>query len=102
MTLTLVVRATAQAEIEEAANWYEQREVDVGATFVAAVDATFDRMIAAPLQFPLIRDGEPFRRALVEHFPYHVFFEMVAPRLVVLAVAHERRRPGYWRARTRR
>jgi plasmid stabilization system protein ParE len=93
----LVVRAAARREIEEAAEWYEGREPDLGAAFVEAVEARIERV---PQQFALVNPQEPYRRALVARFPYHVFFEVLDDRVVVIAVAHERRRPGYWRSRS--
>lgn len=99
MTRTLVVRAAAGAEIEAAAGWYERRQPDLGGDFVVEVEATFARVLNAPFQFAVLKAGDPFRRALVERFPYHVFFEVLEDLVVVVAVAHERRRPGYWRRR---
>lgn len=58
-----------------------------------------DRLVLAPFEFAVVSEGEAFRRARLNRFPFHVFFEVVGEKVVVLAVAHERRRPGYWRAR---
>jgi toxin ParE1/3/4 len=97
----LVVRAAARLEIEEAAEWYEGREPDLGVAFLEAVEALFGRIEHTPQQFAPINAREPYHRALVARFPYHVFFEILEDRVVVIAVAHERRRPGYWRSRHR-
>ena len=40
-----------------------------------------------------------FRQVTVPRFPYRVVFLETEPEILVVAVAHERRRPGYWRAR---
>ena len=42
----------------------------------------------------------PIRKALLEQFPYLVVFELQAERVLVLAVAHAKRQPLYWLART--
>lgn len=101
MTRVLVVRAAARLEIEEAAEWYEIREPDLGVAFIESVEAIFGRIERTPQQFEPMNTREPYRRALIARFPYHVFFEALEERVVVIAVAHERRRSGYWRARHR-
>lgn len=101
MTRVLLVRAAARLEIEEATEWYESREPDLGVAFVEAVAALFGRIERTPQQFAPINTREPYRRALVARFPYHVFFEVFDDSVVVIAVAYESRRPGYWRSRHR-
>lgn len=100
MSRVLVVRAAARLEIEEAAEWYEGREPDLGVAFLEAVEALFGRIEHTPQQFAPISAREPYHRALVARFQYHVFFDILEDRVVVIAVAHERRRPGYWRSHT--
>jgi hypothetical protein len=43
--------------------------------------------------------GRALRKALLKRFPYAVYFELRDEECVVWAVAHGRRRPGYWRGR---
>jgi hypothetical protein len=40
-----------------------------------------------------------FRRLLLRKYPYFVVFRELPRRIQILAVAHAKRRPGYWRAR---
>ena len=47
MTRTLVVRAAARAEIEQAAGWYERRQPELGEDFVVEIEATFARVLNA-------------------------------------------------------
>lgn len=54
----------------------------------------FDAIEAEPEGFPFLRD--PYRRTLLERFPYAVIYKVTTPRVYVRAVAHGRRRPGYW------
>lgn len=55
----LVVRAAARLEIEEAAEWYEGREPDLGSAFVEAVEAIFNRIERVPQQFAMLNQREP-------------------------------------------
>ena len=69
------------------------------AGFVDAIDATLLQIAALPERFPVIYAPD-IRSAKVRHFPYRVVFVVVGEDIDVIAVAHTRRRPTYWRRRT--
>lgn len=97
MRLSLVLRRAAQSEFDEAADWYEQQRRGLGRDFVKQVQAVFNRMRRVPKQFPVVIEN--VRQALVERFPYSVFFVVEPKRIVVLAVFHHRRDPAIWQRR---
>lgn len=94
MKRPLVVGPIAEREVEEAARWYEARERGLGQAFVDEVLHTLDAIEAEPETLPLLRD--PYRRKLLDRFPYAVIYKVTSKRVYVRAVAHGRRRPGYW------
>jgi len=66
------------------------------------VDETILAIANDPLRFPIYegkRLSRPFRRALVPRFPYIVVFEAREEEIVIVAVAHASRDPGYWEHR---
>ncbi|MBX3228609.1 MAG: type II toxin-antitoxin system RelE/ParE family toxin [Labilithrix sp.] len=77
---------------------YQRQRAGRGLRFLAAIDVALVRIVAAPLSFPLLRPPH-VRSAKVERFPYRVVFLVTGEDVRVLAVAHGRRRPGYWRRR---
>lgn len=89
----------ALAEAEEAQLWYENKREGLGETFAAAVERAINRITEAP-HFARA-DGDEVRRLVLERFPYSVVYVVLDSRIVVLAVAHSRRQPGYWRHRLR-
>ena len=92
----------ALEEFEQASAWYERARPGVGHRFAARVDDTIDRIAEAPLSFPvLLRLDATYivRRARLDRFPYGVVFLPLASDVRILAVAHLRRRPGYWQGR---
>ncbi len=97
MNVVVVLQDDADIEVEEAALWYEARRPGLGLEYVAAVSHTLADIGASPERFPVWR--LPWRRARLDRFPYVAFFEVQGDRVVVWAVAHTRRRPGYWVAR---
>jgi plasmid stabilization system protein ParE len=97
MSLPIVLRRKAQAEFDEAIDWYEQQRVGLGVEFAERVQAVFDRISATPeIHAVVYRD---VRKAFVRQFPYSVFYRIKADRVVVLAVFHDKRNPNIWKAR---
>lgn len=80
----------------EAAAWYEAQKTGLGADLLAVVDEAFERIVANPKSYAHWREDRPYRRCVVPRFPYVVFFTVEEQSILVVAVAHARRRPGYW------
>jgi plasmid stabilization system protein ParE len=87
----------ARAELRRAARWYERRRVGLGHALVDSVIDAEQRIRENP------RSGAPFRentrRMFVERFPYGLVYREEGSDILILAVAHLRRRPDYWRDR---
>lgn len=101
--MKLRVLSTAEAEATEAACWYDDQSIGLGELFLAEYAAALSAVEFDPLQFGLL-ETEPagrFRRCILRRFPYAVIFEILPNEVLVLAVAHSSRRPGYWRDRAK-
>ena len=92
--MPVVFRPEARAEFVDAWSWYEEQRPGLGDELVTCVEAAIASAARAPLAHPMV--DEPVRRILVKRFPYAVFFVPGNDNLLVLAVAHARREPGYW------
>ena len=91
----------ADAEYRLAGRWYEDRRERLGLEFFDAVDATIDQIVTMPragAPVPRMPSDLPVRRRAVTRFPYHVVYLETTP-IRILAVAHDRRKPGYWASR---
>ena len=97
MTPRLVFRPQAEAELLDAQRWYEKQRPELGQAFAAAVDSALTGILQNPLAYPRVH-GET-RRALVQRFPYGIYFRAIANEVVVLAVMHGRRLPRRWQSR---
>lgn len=96
--IEVVFHRLAAAEYRAARNWYAARSTQVAARFRSAVDHAVQR-IASNVSGQA-RLGRKYRWARVRQFPYVlVFRERSAETIMVVAVAHTSRRPGYWRHR---
>ncbi len=87
---------SARAEFEAAAVWYESHAGGLGERFVASVDEMVVRIGAAPREFPVWEGDRRFRRAVVQQFPYVIFFRELSDGIEVVPVAHAEREPGCW------
>ncbi len=87
----------AREEFLEAAAFYEREAVGLGAEFIDEFDHAV-RLIAANPHLGPHFEGT-FRRKLLRRFPFQLIYEVTAEEVLLVAVAHLRRRPGYWRDR---
>ena len=97
--MRIVLHPEAEAELDEAERWYEERAVGLGLDFLFEVDATVGRIRAFPRAWPEVRPG--IRRALVHRFPFGLLYAPSQDLIYVVAVMHLSRKPGYWRDRLR-
>lgn len=98
----LLVDRQANREIDEAADWYEAEREGLGLRFLEVLDQTLQLVSDRPESFPRLRLGAAdlvLRRALLHRFPYAIVFLVLENELRILAVAHHKRRPGYWLGR---
>ena len=93
----VIFRRDARAESRAAARWYERARAGLGDQFADAVQETLDRIVQMPGRFAIVHKDT--RRALVDHFPYAVFFRVVSGRIRVIAVFHTSRDPAVWQQR---
>lgn len=87
----------AEMELGEAAAYYEERVTGLGERFAREVDRFTAMLLAHPDLGAEIEPG--LRRFVLDRFPHALIYSMAGEVLYVLAVAHQRRRPGYWRER---
>ena len=102
--MRLELHPEARAELRSAALWYDEQRSGLGDEFIAEVSVTLDRIDNVPESYPTwpgTRAADPLiRRATIQRFPYVIAFEKHEQHVLVLAVAHARRRPLYWLTRT--
>ena len=96
----LVIRPEAEAEIAEAAQWYEAQERGLGREFLRAVRAATAGVRCNPLLYQTII--EEARRVLVRRFPYSIIYEIHGSDVVVLGCFHSARDPQEWQGRITR
>lgn len=89
----------AAAELDDAALWYEQEQSGLGGAFLSEVSRAIATIEGAPAAWTLFRKSRRIRRFLLTRFPYALLYRADVDAIVIVAVAHTKRLPGYWRAR---
>ena len=92
----------ARRELREAVFWYDDQKPGLGIDFYDAIDEAITSIHRWPRSAPVFPDWLDqltVRSMSVAVFPYRVLYYLTDTSLVILAYAHESRRPGYWRHR---
>ena len=96
-----ILESAAQEAIEAAA-WYEQERPGLGVEFERAVNAAMDLLETdvVPLATMAGSAGaKGMQRLFLKRFPYDVVVRQTPEAIIIVAIAHHSRRPGYWRGR---
>jgi plasmid stabilization system protein ParE len=97
MRLPVVLSIEAEADLDQAAQWYEQRSARLGADLVTKVHDILVRIGDNPELYPKVHHD--IRRALVRRFPYGVFYRVSVSGVEVVGIFHDRRDPSTWQDR---
>jgi plasmid stabilization system protein ParE len=89
----------AQREFEEAINFYNQQRENIGEEFAAEVLNAIKRILSQPEAWTKL--SKRTRRCRTKRFPYGVIYQIHGDGILIVAVAHLRRKPRYWRDRLR-
>ena len=94
----LVINDEAADELDEAIRYYENKCPGIGANFADRVSEAFHRIQRTPPLYPFHKDTR-VQKCQIKRFPYTVFYLELDDHIVVIAVAHQKRRPDYWKFR---
>jgi plasmid stabilization system protein ParE len=87
----------AWIEVEAADDWYQLQSEEASAAFLAEVYSAFETISQAPRRWPMYLHGT--RRFLLHHFPFSIVYLDDPDGVTFVAVAHNKRKPGYWKER---
>jgi plasmid stabilization system protein ParE len=89
----------AESELDDAIRWYQAQAPGLGEAFLLEVMTTARRIARYPGAWQLLE--QDIRRCRLTRFPYGLIYAVERNDIVVLAVAHLHRKPGYWRERVK-
>lgn len=91
------IHPEAIAEARAAYRWYGERSASAAAAYLAELDLAVAAIAENPEMWP--RHAHGMRRYILHRFPFYLVYRETADRLEIIAVAHGRRKPGYWKDR---
>ncbi|MCE7949965.1 MAG: type II toxin-antitoxin system RelE/ParE family toxin [Xanthomonadales bacterium PRO7] len=97
MALRIELHPGAEIDIEEARRWYAQRSPIAAHAFLLEVEHVMERVAGSPERWPShIADTRSYS---FPRFPFRLVYFVRDSVVVVVAVCHHRRKPGYWAVR---
>ena len=99
MNRRLIVRPEAEADLTDAAAWYDSREPGLGLGLLSEVRSAITRALKHPESFTRVRRNPTVRRILTRRFPYRVFFIVRPDAIVVFAMLHAAQHDRVWKQR---
>jgi len=98
MTRPIRFDPAARRELNEAADFYDAEDPGLGGAFLDAAERAFEQIQAFPESSPISLG--PVRTKVLSAFPFSIIYWVTDDEvIIVLALAHHRRRSEYWRAR---
>ena len=94
----MVFHRAARRELDDAMAWYEQRQRGLGLDLADEVERVLNRIQQDPAGGSPYKDIG-YRLRFVRRFPYVIYYLELDESIWIAAVAHGKRRPGYWRRR---
>lgn len=95
VTRQILVRPEAEAEVQEAFDWYEEQSEGLGLEFLRAIEACLSGVSRNPFAYTVVKVPN-VRRAVVRRFPYALFYLVDDEAIVIIAVFNVKRRPIDW------
>ncbi len=87
----------AANELVAASEWYRERSEIAARAFLIETDQAIKNIRNTPLRYPTFQNET--RRLILPRFPFSIVYRFEASLIEVIAVAHHKRRPGYWKSR---
>lgn len=97
--MKLRIHRLAVVEIDHEVDYYESRQPGLGAELEDELDAVFSTILRLPHAAPQWKNRVDQRVAVLDRFPFTLPYQIGDDEIVVLALAHTSRRPGYWSRR---
>ena len=95
--LPVEIHPSALEEAHAAYHWYKERNETVAKSFLAELDHAIELVSEEPMRWSAYLDRT--RRFLIKKFPFSIIYCHQNQTVQILAIAHERRKPGYWKNR---
>ncbi len=98
MKSQIQISQLAESDISQATLWYSDKNKKLGLDYLNLLNSKFNQISINPLQFPVVH--KEIRRALLQKYPYAIYFKIETDCILILAVLHTFRNPNILKKRT--
>jgi plasmid stabilization system protein ParE len=84
----------ARTEFLASVRYYEDCRSGLGRLFRLAIESSIQKIVETPFAYRILQ--APFRRYLLPKFPYAIIYSIEPDHIRIIAIAHTKRKPGYW------
>jgi len=96
--LNIIFNPDIRNEVKALYDWYQNQATGLGEDFLTELESGYEAIIELPDTWPKLQ--LEFQRFLLSKFPFSIIYRHKQETIFVVAVMHNSRKPGYWRART--
>ncbi len=97
MMAAFSIHVLAKRELIEAQDYYYKESPQASVGFIEEIEKAFQSLYQFPEAYPVVLGK--VRKRVILRFPYNIFYVVRPERIRILAIAHQARRPFYWRSR---
>src|SRR5215475_9985729 len=91
--LPLTFHPGAEQDYLTSLDWYRGRSLRAAANFEREFVRAITNIEKSPKRWPRYRECQ---RYILRQFPFSVVYKILSSEILIVAVAHANRRPGYW------
>lgn len=99
MAFKVTVLHAALIDLDDAVNWYDEIHPELGKDLVVKFQQALNEIEEKPLLSQQLNEG--FRKVNLKRFPYKLIFKIDDKEIIIIAVAHHKRKTGYWKKRNK-
>lgn len=87
----------AEKELNSSIDFYNLKVSGLGLEFLSQIERAVDQIEQNPLFWKI--KGRNIRQYILKQFPYSIFYVIDPTQIHIVAIAHQKRKPFYWKTR---
>ena len=84
----------AEQELYDAQEYYEKEQNNLGSTFKSVILSSLNHIIDFPEMYAKVKSD--IRKCVIHKFPYNILYSIEDNHILIIALAHQHRKPNYW------
>jgi toxin ParE1/3/4 len=98
MEYSFIIEPAVRIELIEAVEFYGALSIELGESLLKAFYTEIDSILLNPYLYPVL--SKSYRKSSLKRFPYKIVFQVTHAEIIIVAFAHHKRKPNYWKKRS--